>query len=298
LTTHEPVMTTEVVGWLEPTPESCLLDCTVGGGGHSRALLDAGAGRVIGLDRDRDALTLAASTLSAWSDRVELVHTDYRRLDEVLNARDIDTIDGAVADLGLSSLQLEGEARGFSFRRDEPLDMRMDQSRGATAADLLRDVSERELADIIFQYGEERHSRRIARGIVEHRIREPITTTGQLATLIRRGVPRRGHTRIDPATRTFQALRIWVNDELAGVERFLRAVVQRLRSGARVVVLSFHSLEDRIVKTVFRELSGRGGDAAAIVRVLTKRPLRPSETETAHNPRARSAKLRAAERLA
>ncbi len=291
-------MTTEVVGWLEPTPESCLLDCTVGGGGHSRALLDAGAGRVIGLDRDRDALTLAASTLSAWSDRVELVHTDYRRLDEVLNARDIDTIDGAVADLGLSSLQLEGEARGFSFRRDEPLDMRMDQSRGATAADLLRDVSERELADIIFQYGEERHSRRIARGIVEHRIREPITTTGQLATLIRRGVPRRGHTRIDPATRTFQALRIWVNDELAGVERFLRAVVQRLRSGARVVVLSFHSLEDRIVKTVFRELSGRGGDAAAIVRVLTKRPLRPSETETAHNPRARSAKLRAAERLA
>ncbi len=291
-------MTTEVVGWLEPTPESCLLDCTVGGGGHSRALLDAGAGRVIGLDRDRDALTLAASTLSAWSDRVELVHTDYRRLDEVLDARDIDTIDGAVADLGLSSLQLEGEARGFSFRRDEPLDMRMDQSRGATAADLLRDVSERKLADIIFQYGEERHSRRIARGIVEHRIREPITTTGQLATLIRRGVPRRGHTRIDPATRTFQALRIWVNDELAGVERFLRAVVQRLRSGARVVVLSFHSLEDRIVKTVFRELSGREGDAAAIVRVLTKRPLRPSETETAHNPRARSAKLRAAERLA
>ncbi len=291
-------MTTEVVGWLEPTPESCLLDCTVGGGGHSRALLDAGAGRVIGLDRDRDALTLAASTLSAWSDRVELVHTDYRRLDEVLDARDIDTIDGAVADLGLSSLQLEGEARGFSFRRDEPLDMRMDQSRGATAADLLRDVSERKLADIIFQYGEERHSRRIARGIVEHRIREPITTTGQLATLIRRGVPRRGHTRIDPATRTFQALRIWVNDELAGVERFLRAVVQRLRSGARVVVLSFHSLEDRIVKTVFHELSGREGDAAAIVRVLTKRPLRPSETETAHNPRARSAKLRAAERLA
>jgi 16S rRNA (cytosine1402-N4)-methyltransferase len=291
-------MTTEVVGWLEPTPESCLLDCTVGGGGHSRALLDAGAGRVIGLDRDRDALTLAASTLSAWSDRVELVHTDYRRLDEVLDARDIDTIDGAVADLGLSSLQLEGEARGFSFRRDEPLDMRMDQSRGATAADLLRDVSERKLADIIFQYGEERHSRRIARGIVEHRFREPITTTGQLATLIRRGVPRRGHTRIDPATRTFQALRIWVNDELAGVERFLRAVVQRLRSGARVVVLSFHSLEDRIVKTVFHELSGREGDAAAIVRVLTKRPLRPSETETAHNPRARSAKLRAAERLA
>ena len=296
--THEPVMTTEVLGWLEPGPQSCLLDCTVGAGGHTRALLEAGAGRVIGLDKDREALALAAATLTAWSDNVELVHTDYRQLDEVLDARDIDTIDGAVADLGLSSLQLEGEARGFSFRRDEPLDMRMDQSCGATAADLLRDVSERALADIIFQYGEERHSRRIARGIVEHRAREPITTTGQLATLVRRGVPRRGHMRIDPATRTFQALRIWVNDELAGVERFLRAVVQRLRSGARVVVLSFHSLEDRIVKTVFRELSGREGDPGAILRVLTKRPMRPSETETARNPRARSAKLRAAERLA
>lgn len=291
-------MTSEVVGWLRPQSEMCVLDCTVGGGGHSRALLAGGAGRVIGLDRDEDALKVAESTLAAWAERVELVHADYRDLEAVLDERGIDLVDGAVADLGFSSMQLDGEGRGFSFRRDEPLDMRMDQSRGPTAADLLRDVPERALADLIFQYGEERHSRRIARGIVEHRLREAITTTGQLATLVRRQIPRRGRSRIDPATRTFQALRIWVNDELDGVERFLRSIVGRLRTGARVVVLSFHSLEDRIVKTVFRELSGKPDDSPAVVRVLTKRPLRPSEAETVRNPRARSAKLRAAERLA
>jgi 16S rRNA (cytosine1402-N4)-methyltransferase len=191
-------------------------------------------------------------------------------------------------------MQLDAEGRGFSFRRDEPLDMRMDRTQGPTAADLVRDAGESELADVIFQYGEERYSRRIARAIVEARAVEPITTTGQLARIVRRAVPRRGHQRIDPATRTFQALRIRVNRELEGIEAFLVEACRRLLGGARLVVITFHSLEDRIVKHVFRALAR--GEAA--LRILTKRPLVPSAEEVQRNPRARSAKLRAIERLA
>ena len=292
---HEPVMTTEVVAFLEPSRGGRFLDCTVGSGGHSRALLEAGADHVLGLDRDHEALPLAAAALGPWTDRVELVHTDFRRLDDVLDQRGVSHVDGAVADLGMSSVQLQAEGRGFSFRRDEPLDMRMDRSVGPTAADVLRDVSEGTLADLIFQYGEDRYARRIARAIVEARTRQPLTSTGQLAALVRRAVPRRGYQRIDPATRTFQALRIWVNQELEGLDQFLRTVCHRLRAGARLAVITFHSLEDRIVKTVLRELE-RGGEVA--LRVLTKRPLRPKPEEITRNPRARSAKLRAAERLA
>ncbi len=290
-------MTTEMVACLEPGPDRCILDCTVGAGGHARALLEAGAGRIIGLDRDRDALSVAAGTLSSWSQQVELVHADYREIVDVLDRRGIATVDGAIADLGMSSMQIDGEGRGFSFRRDEPLDMRMDRSKGPTVADLLCDVSEHALADIIFRYGDERHSRRIARRIVDQQIRQPITTTGELAALVRRAVPRRGHQRIDPATRTFQALRVWVNNELEGLDAFLQSVCKRLVTGARFVVIAFQSLEDRVVKTVFRELSGKsGGDA--LVRLLTKRPMRPTLDEIGRNPRARSAKLRAAERVA
>ena len=291
---HEPVMTTEVVAQLAPRPDGRYLDCTVGGGGHARLLLEAGAGRVLGIDRDPDALSVAGATLSAWSARTEFVHADFRDIDSVLDERGISTVDGAVADLGMSSMQLDAPGRGFSFRRDEPLDMRMDRSQGPTVADLLRDVPERTLADLIFQYGEERYSRRIARAIVNTRGQEALTTTGQLATLVRRAVPYRGRQRIDPATRTFQALRIWVNDELDRLDEFLRSVCRRLRGGARFAVITFHSLEDRIVKTVFRQLNT--GDEA-LVRVVTKRPLRPTREEVVRNPRARSAKLRAAERV-
>ncbi len=291
-------MTTEMVACLEPGPDRCILDCTVGAGGHARALLEAGAGRIIGLDRDRDALSVAAGTLSSWSQQVELVHADYREIDDVLDQRGITTVDGAIADLGMSSMQIDGEGRGFSFRRDEPLDMRMDRSNGPTVADLLCDVSEHALADIIFRYGDERHSRRIARGIVDQQIRQPITTTGELAALVRRAVPRRGHQRIDPATRTFQALRVWVNNELEGLDAFLQSVCKRLVTGARFVVIAFQSLEDRVVKTVFRELSGKSGTGDVLVRLLTKRPMRPTLDEVGRNPRARSAKLRAAERVA
>jgi len=293
-TVHEPVMVPEVLALLEPSRGGLFVDCTVGLGGHSRALLEAGAGRVLGLDRDLSALAIARETLAGFSDRIELVHADYRELDRVLDERGIERVAGTLADLGVSSMQLDGEGRGFSFRRDEPLDMRMDQSRGPSVADLLRDVPEGELADVIFQFGEERHSRRVARAIVSARREAPIETTGRLAAVVRRALPYKGHQRIDPSTRTFQALRIWVNRELDGLDAFLANATRRLLANARLAVITFHSLEDRVVKHTFRALE-KTGDG---LRILTKRPLAPADEEVARNPRARSAKLRAIERFA
>jgi 16S rRNA (cytosine1402-N4)-methyltransferase len=295
LTAHAPVLTAEVLQHLRPERGGLFVDCTVGLGGHARALLEAGATRVVGLDRDLHALAAARETLAPWADRVELVHADYRALDEVLDRHGISLVDGALADLGVSSLQLGAPGRGFSFQRDEPLDMRMDTTSAETAADLVARSTERDLADAIYAYGEERFSRRIARAIVEARRSQPIATTGGLAAIVRRALPRRGHMRIDPATRTFQALRIWVNRELEGLDRFLEAAVRRLRLGARLVVISFHSLEDRLVKHTLRALQ-QSRDAG--VRVLTKKPVVPGDDEVRRNPRARSAKLRAAERMA
>jgi len=292
---HIPVMTTEALRHLQPEHGGVFVDCTVGLGGHARAMLEAGATRVIGLDRDRDALERAREALTPWADRVDLVHSDYRAIDAVLESRRIVRIDGALADLGVSSMQFEEPGRGFSFQRDEPLDMRMDRTTGDTAAALIAAADERELADTIYTFGEERFSRRIARAIVEARRVTPVDTTGKLAAIVRRAVPFRGHQRIDPATRTFQALRIWVNRELDGLDAFIGAAARRLRVGARLVVITFHSLEDRIVKHTFRALE-KSADAA--LKVLTKKPLVPSLSEIAANPRARSAKLRAAERLA
>ena len=292
---HQAVLTAEVLTFLAPQRGGLFVDCTVGLGGHARVLLEHGASRVIGLDRDREALSQAHTALSAWAEHVELHHANYKDVDAVLDASQISSVDGVLADLGVSSLHLDGEGRGFSFRRDEPLDMRMDQSTGQTAADLIRNTSEQTLADIIFKYGEERQSRRIARAIVEARRTSPVTSTGDLASIVRRSLRRRGYTRIDPATRTFQAIRIWVNQELEGLEVALEAMCRRLRTGARLVVISFHSLEDRIVKHTFRALE-RGGKVA--IRVLTKRPVIPQDEEVERNPRARSAKLRVAERVA
>jgi 16S rRNA (cytosine1402-N4)-methyltransferase len=278
---------------LRPARGGVYVDCTVGMGGHARALLAAGAERIIGLDRDLDAIERARQSLAAWSERVELVHADFRSIDVVLDRLGVPLFDGALADLGVSSWQLEAPGRGFSFQRDEPLDMRMDRSAGETAASLVARSSEHELADIIYQYGEERYSRRIARAIVDTRRAEPIGSTGRLASVVRRAIPRRGRMRIDPATRTFQALRIWVNRELEGLDRFLESAARRLRSGARLAVIAFHSLEDRIVKHTFRALER----SSAIVTVVTKKPIVPTEAELARNPRARSAKLRVAERV-
>jgi 16S rRNA (cytosine1402-N4)-methyltransferase len=292
---HEPVLTREALEYLAPQRGGLFVDCTVGLGGHTQAILQAGATRVIGLDRDPQALAIAAQNLTAWADRIELVHADYRELEAVLDARGIGLVDGTLADVGMSTFQLEAEGRGFSFQREDPLDMRMDPTAGPTAADLLGQADEAELADVIFRYGEERHSRRIARLIVRVREAAPIRTTTQLASLIRRAVPRRGFSRIDPATRTFQALRIWVNRELEGLDRFVRSAVSRLKTGARLVVITFHSLEDRIIKHTLRALERAENGA---VRVLTKKPVTPQAGELQRNPRARSAKLRAAERTA
>jgi 16S rRNA (cytosine1402-N4)-methyltransferase len=291
---HEPVVVAETVALLDPSRGGLFVDCTVGLGGHARALLAGGATRLVGLDRDTTALAIAAGALAEWRDRVELVHADFRELQTVLAARGINLIAGAVADLGVSSMQLDAEGRGFSFRRDEPLDMRMDQTQGPTAADLVAEADEEELANVIFQYGEERYSRRIARGVVDARRAGRIATTGQLAQIVRRAVPHKGYQRIDPATRTFQALRIWVNRELEGLDGFLLEASRLLGAGARLAVITFHSLEDRIVKHAFRALAA--GEEA--LRVLTRKPVIPGEAELARNPRARSAKLRAIERLA
>jgi len=291
---HAPVLVAETLALLAPERGGLFVDCTVGLGGHSRALLEHGASKMLGLDRDPEALALAAQELAAFGDRVELVHADYRQLEQVLDGRGISGVAGTLADLGVSSMQLGAEGRGFSFQRDEPLDMRMDRSAGAPLSTLLGEVAEEDLANLIFEYGEERYSRRIARAIVRAREGGPIATTGQLAQIVRRALPGRGYQRIDPATRTFQALRIWVNRELEGLDAFLRAAARRLLAGARLAVIAFHSLEDRIVKHTFRALA----QSETAVRVLTKRPLEAGEDEVARNPRARSAKLRAIERLA
>jgi len=291
MSAHVPVMTDEILAALRPERGGVFVDCTVGAGGHARALLAAGATRLVGIDRDPAALVAAGEALAAWGGRVELVHGDYRDAPRLLDARGIEAIDGAVADLGVSSLQLDGEGRGFSFQRDEALDMRMDTSQGPTAADLIGEASERDLADVIYRFGEERRSRAVARAIVAARRDAPIRTTARLAGIVRRVVGRSG--RIDPATRTFQAIRIWVNGELDGLDAFLHAVSSRLRAGARFAVVTFHSLEDRPVKHTFRALAAEG----EAFRLLTKKSIVPGDNETRSNPRARSARLRVIERV-
>src|SRR5262245_7140325 len=271
---HEPVMVAEVLEHLAPARGGVFVDCTVGLGGHARAVLEAGASKVIGLDRDPAALAHAAQELGTFEPggQIELVHEDYRQLDQVLEARNLHGVSGILADLGVSSMQLDAPGRGFSFRRDEFLDMRMDPTTGRPAAEVIRDMDERTLADVIHEFGEERYARRIARAIAE--AKGTIETTGQLADVVRRAIPRRGYSRIDPATRTFQAIRIRVNRELEDLDRFLRSALVRLRAGARLAVITFHSLEDRIVKHTLRTLE-KAGDIG--VKVITRKPETPDE---------------------
>jgi len=283
----------EVLEHLAPARGGMFVDCTVGLGGHATQLLESGASRLIGFDRDQAALAIAREKLARFGDRVELVHTDYRELAAVLDVRGIAAVAGVLADLGVSSMQLDAAGRGFSFRRDDPLDMRMDTSAGPTAADLIAESDERTLADVIYRLGEERHARRVARVIVEARKAGRIETTGRFADIVRRAVPRKGFVRIDPATRTFQAIRIWVNRELEGLDAFVRDVARRLDPGGRMAVITFHSLEDRVVKHTLREIQSAGEIG---LKVLTKRPIVPTDAEVERNPRARGAKLRVAER--
>jgi 16S rRNA (cytosine1402-N4)-methyltransferase len=287
--THHPVLVREVVEWLRPSAGGLFVDCTLGLGGHTRALLLAGASRVIAIDRDQAAIGIALERLGSLAGQVDAVHADYRSLPSLLDARGVERVDGVLADLGVSSMQFDAEGRGFSFRRDEPLDMRMDRSAGPTAAELLNQADEADLADVIFRFGEERYSRKVARALVASR---PLSTTGELAAVVRRAIPTRGWQRIDPATRTFQALRIWVNGELDGLDGFVRDAADRLEPGGRAAVISFHSLEDRIVKHTMR---GLADDVPGAFRVLTKKPVTAGDEEVAANPRARSAKLRVGE---
>jgi len=295
---HAPVMPAEVLSLISPRENGLYVDCTVGLGGHTEMLLDAGAGKVIGLDRDERALTHARARLAGYAARVELVHADYRALPDVLKARQIDAIDGALADLGVSSMQIDDAERGFSFKNDGPLDMRMDAGSGDSLAERLATVDEGTLADVIYQFGEERHARRIARAIVTARERQPLARTSELASVVRRAAGGGTWQRIDPATRTFQALRIWINGELDGLDAFLSSTVATLSVGGRIVIISFHSLEDRVVKQTFRAIARPMDGSAARGQILTKKPLEPSDAERDANPRSRSAKLRALEKVA
>ncbi len=284
---HEPVLVEEVLSFLSPKPGVLICDATCGTGGHAEAILEKGA-ELVGVDKDPRALEVARRRLARFGDRVRLIHADFRDLRAALARLGIKEVQGILFDLGVSSLQLDSPTRGFSFREEAPLDMRMDPSQPLRAAELVNRLPEGELARILWEYGEERYARRIARAIVRARDKAPIESTTELAHLVARCYPP-GRHRIHPATRTFQALRIAVNDELSALKEGLAQAVELLSPGGVVCAISFHSLEDRIVKHFFRAEAATGQ-----LELLTKKPIRPSPREVAKNPRARSAKLRAA----
>jgi 16S rRNA (cytosine1402-N4)-methyltransferase len=313
---HLPVLVAETLDLLAPErrPGGWFVDATVGLGGHAEALLArAPEARLLGLDRDPQALERAAERLAVFAgggDRVRFAHANFEDLEAELERSGIGKVSGVLADLGVSSLQLDTAERGFSFRFDGPLDMRMGLA-DVTAADLVNERSEEDLARIFWEYGEEREARRIARAIVRQRTAAPVTTTGQLKALIdrakrgRSGRPGAREGRVDPATRVFQALRIEVNRELAGLEALIEQAVRLLEDDGRLVVISYHSLEDRIVKNTLRDLArgeidqvtGRPRSESQLIAVLTRKPVRPCDEEVAFNPRSRSARLRAARRI-
>jgi 16S rRNA (cytosine1402-N4)-methyltransferase len=307
---HRPVLLEETLNYLVPERGGLFVDCTVGLGGHSEAILKSSPDtRILGLDLDPAALDYSRQRLAPFGSRFRAVQVNFRQIKNVLSEAGESDPDGILVDLGVSSLQFDSPERGFSFRFDAPLDMRMDPATGATAAELLQQLPEAEIARIIFEFGEERHSRRIARRIVERREQgQPVTTTADLAELVRHATGGgRKRQQIHPATRTFQALRIAVNNELEGLGEFVETAVDLLAPDGRFVAISFHSLEDRIVKRELRRLSGHcecpprlpvcSCGARKAVEVLTRRPVVPGDREVDENPRARSAKLRSCRKL-
>jgi 16S rRNA (cytosine1402-N4)-methyltransferase len=290
---HLPVLLDEVLAWLRPFKGGRYLDATVGNGGHAAAILEASGpdGRLLGLDADPDAVEIARGNLAAYGERATIVNASFRSMADAVRTHELGPVDGILMDLGISSRQLDVGGRGFSFRRDEPLDMRLDPSRGESAAELLNRADEREIADILYQYGEEYRSRRVARAIVHQRARTPFATTADLVHAVEYALgPKRGRTH--PATKSFQAIRIAVNDELGALEAALPMAAGLLADAGRLAVISFHSLEDRRVKQFFRA----GGTEAAPLAELTRKPIVPTADEIERNPRARSARLRVAER--
>jgi 16S rRNA (cytosine1402-N4)-methyltransferase len=305
---HIPVLMREVVDALQPRDGGRYVDGTFGAGGYTTAMLDRADCQVIAIDRDPDAIDAGRALAERYAPRLRLIEGRFGDMADLLSAEGVDDVDGVALDLGVSSMQFDQADRGFSFRASGPLDMRMEKS-GPSAADLVNEADEAELADIIFRYGEERRSRRVARAIVEARKQKRIETTGELAEIVRRAVGPQGRDESDPATRTFQALRIAVNDELGELVRGLTAAEQVLAPGGRLAVVSFHSLEDRAVKEFVRARAGRtpgpsrhapprAEAEAAKLRDLTRKPVAPSAAEIAANPRARSARLRVAEKVA
>lgn len=292
---HRPVMLEEVISSLRLLPGHLVLDATVGGGGHSREILKKilPGGRLIGLDADLEALEAAAGNLKEFAGNFKFINENFRYLDKALAKEGIKSLNAALFDVGVSSFQLDDVSRGFSIKSDSKLDMRMDKRSDVTAYDIVNRYKESDLSDIIFRYGEERFHKRIAKRIAGERARKPVETTGELSAIVRRAIGSgRRNFRIDPATRTFQALRIAVNDELAALEEGLKKIVPSLDIGGRVAVITFHSLEDRIVKNLFKGYAGLG-----VLKIITKKPVRPSEEEARDNPRSRSGKLRVAERI-
>ena len=298
---HVPVMTAEVMKYLKPGPGDVIVDLTVGGGGHAEPILKAvgPVGRLVGIDKDPAALAATARRLARYDEQLALVKMDFRKIRQTLQNLGIREVNGILMDLGVSSHQLDDGDRGFSYRQDAPLDMRMNPEDKLTAADIIRDYSRDELTTVIRKYGEERWASRIAAFIVDRRQTRPVTTTFELVDVIKAAIPagarRRGP---HPARRTFQAFRIEVNGELKGLKEALEESIAQLKRGGRIVVISYHSLEDRIVKTTFKEHTEETAvDTGARLMLLTKKPIRPAEEETAANARAESAKLRAAEKL-
>ena len=300
---HIPVLVEEIVSLFGCAPHQIFVDGTLGGGGHAAEILKRTEpdGVLIGIEWDEDAIDEAKRVLMPFGGRAEIFRENFVHIPDLLKTMKIQSVDGILLDLGLSSIQLEKEERGFSFKGEASLDMRMDQRIELTAADLINHLSQKELGNTLFEYGEERWARRIAKAIVDERSRGPIETTQALKRIVHRAIPRRFHSwRIDPATKTFQALRIRVNDELENLKKILETAWPFLRNGGRMCVLSFHSLEDRIVKETFRKLE-KGGmeelDQSKVMHVVTRKPITPSEEEKRKNPRSRSAKLRCAERV-
>jgi 16S rRNA (cytosine1402-N4)-methyltransferase len=307
---HEPVMLSEILEYLNPQSGQTVVDCTLGGGAHAVEIVKRllPSGKLIGIDRDSDALNKATERLMPYRDNVILEKGNFSEVEGIVRKHGITCIDGMLADLGVSSYQLETPERGFSFRFDAPLDMRMDSSQSVTADELVNSLSEKELEDTIATFGEERWARRIAKFIVLARAKTPIRKTGQLVDVIRAAVPAGARQqKIHFATRTFQALRIAVNDELGSLECGVNAGISLLSSGGRICVISYHSLEDRAIKGIFRTQAGRctcqpsqpfcNCGAERRVKIITKRPVTPTEAEVEENPRSRSAKLRVAEKL-
>ena len=296
---HIPVLVEEVMNLLRCEPHQTYVDATLGGGGHALEILKRTApdGIVIGIDWDEEAIREAGRTLVPFGERAKIFRENFSHLPELLERLHIPEVDGILFDLGLSSLQLEKKERGFSLKGEGPLDMRMDQRFDRTAADLINHLSLQELEFTLREFGEERWAKRIAKALVQEREKKPIETTHELRRIVHQSIPRRFHSRrIDPATKTFQAFRVRVNEELENLKMVLESWWKLLKRGGRMCVLSFHSLEDRVVKEAFRRLE-KGADHGGVLRVITKKPVIPSEEERQQNPRSRSAKLRCAERV-